>query len=193
MSTPIDYFQYSNFYFDTYTFVDFWSKIQEMLIKNFENDKDHKVISKLDEFNKVFEVILQKKFYEFTTAEVESYILRNIIHEIIHIYYEKTPLVILKDFFQSIKPFCFIGGHGHNIFLSQPKQNALLSTEVSFYKDDFYKYISDFKYCWPTHYVLDVNKYNEIESVDLNVYLSLVSINSYMIIKDEPEIQYWKN
>jgi hypothetical protein len=79
------------------------------------------------------------------------------------------------------------------IFLSQPKHKALLSAEISFYKDDFYKYIADFKFYWPHHYVLDTKKYNEIKSVDLNVYLSLIAMDSYMSINTEPETQYWNN
>jgi hypothetical protein len=191
MSLPIDYFQYSNFNFDINSFIDFWSKIQHMLTTNFIECE--KIKNKLDEFIKVFEEIKQKKFYEFKTPEIESYILRDILHEIIHVYYEQTPIVIVKEFFKSIKQFCFIGGHGHNIFVSQPKQKALLSDEACLYKDDFYKYIADFKFYWPNHYVLDTKKYNEIKSVDLNVYLSLIAINSYININPEPEIQYWQN
>ena len=197
MSLPISYFQYSNFNFDINSFIEFWSKIQHMLSINFIDfknyDKYEKVKNKLDEFIKVFEVIKQKKFYEFKTPESESYILRDIIHEIIHIYYQKTPLVIVKEFFQSIKQFCFIGGHGHNIFLSQPKQKALLSDEVILYKDDFYKYVADFKFYWPNHYVLDKKKYIEFETIDLKLYLSLIAMNSYININPEPEMQYWHN
>ncbi len=191
MSIPISYLQYSNFNFDTYSFVKFWSNIQQMLFNNFK-DCD-KIKSKLDGFDEVFEVIKQKKFFEFKTPESEAYLLRDILHEIIHIYYEKTPIVIVKDFFRSIKQFCFIGGRGHTIFLSQPKHKALLSGEISFYKDDFYKYIADFKFYWPHHYVLDTKKYNEIKSVDLNVYLSLIAMDSYININPEPETQYWNN
>jgi len=193
MSIPISYFEYKNFSFDIQSFIPFWSNIQNMLYKLINENKD--LNQDMKKFSEEFNRIKELKFYEFKTPDSEAYVLRDILHEILHKLYNKSPLEIVKEFYESIKDYCTIGGHGHLLFISQPKQKAILSAEKSLYQDEFYKYVAWFEYYWPNHYVLNSDKYKqmEIEQIDIKIFLSLVSMNSYITINNEPETQYWRN
>jgi len=190
MQLPVSYFQYNKFSFDIKTFIPFWTEIQTMMKKSFADGCTKESLNILlffdlfDLFDLEFEKIKQKKFYEFTTPKDEATILREIIYKFVTSFYKKTPIDIIKDFYITIKDDCFQGGYGHIITINHPIENPLY--------DNFYKYICNFDYeSWPHHYKLSPKIYESLKTVPIEVYFALLSINSYMLIDDEPSNTYW--
>jgi hypothetical protein len=194
MSLPISYFNYNNFSFDTKTFISFWTEIQTLLKKTYEmDDNTINVIYDLKVFDFEFEKIKQKKFYEFTNPKDESIILRDIIHQILQKIHLKTPIMIIKSFFDTIKDNCSQISYGNNIFISRPEFEPVLSIEKSNY-DNFFKYICGFNYDhWPHHYKMRPEIYELTHTVPIEVYFALISIGSYMFIENTPTVAHWGN
>jgi hypothetical protein len=194
MSLSISYFNDDHFSFDTKSFISFWTEIQTLLKKTYELDDN--VCTMCDElkiFDFEFEKIKQKKFYEFTNPKDESIILRDIIHQILQKSHMKTPIMIIKTFYDTIKDHCSQISYGNNIYISRPEFNPVLSIEKSNY-DIFFKYICGFNYDhWPHHYKMRPEIYELTNSIPIEVYFALISIGSYMFISKEPTVAHWGN
>jgi hypothetical protein len=186
MYLPISYFEYKNFTFDQKSFIQYWTKIEDLLYDTYNCDEIY-------EFKIVFESIKNKKFFEFTTIEEEASLLRNKIHDILIEEYEQTPLQIFKEFYQTIKNDLYQGMYGHSVSISMPKNKVILENEIFEYAT-FYNSACFLK-CdtWPHHYLLKKEAFYKVENIPIRVYFALVSMDCYILIDKECKEVYWGN
>jgi hypothetical protein len=179
----ISFFQYDKFRFEIETFVPLWTEIQTMLKKTY---KTHDFTI----FDREFEFIKQKKFYEFTDPLKESTILRDIIYQILIAQHKKTPITIIKEFYDTIKVHCGQFDIGHSIYIEGPTCKSKYLKE----KDcrEFIKQIYGFPYySWPHHYKIRQDCYDKIESVPIEVYFAFIATYSRMFIGAKPTHADW--
>ncbi len=186
MSLPVSYFEYKNFTFDLKSFIKYWTKIQDMLFNTYNCDEIY-------EFKIVFDIIKNKKFFEFTTIEEESSLLRKNIHDILVEEYEKTPFQIFKEFYSTIKNDLYQGTYGHRVSISMPKNKVIINSEILNYCT-FYNSACDLN-CdiWPHHYLLKKEAFYKVENIPIKVFFALVSMDCYMLIDKKCEEIYWGN
>jgi hypothetical protein len=186
MSLPVSYFMYKNFTFNEKTFVKYWTNIYEMLYAEY-------ICDEIYEFKYIFDIIKQKKFYEFSTPAEESSVLRNVIHHILVEEYGQTPLKIFKDFYSNIKNDIHQGLYGHSITISIPQNKPVLESELIDYCT-FYNSVCGFKdNYWPHHYVLKKESFYKIHNIPINVFFALIAMDCYMIINKECKEEFWGN
>ena len=186
MSLPVSYFQYSNFTFDVKSFIKFWTNIQEMLFNQYNCDEIY-------EFKHIFEIIKNKKFFEFTTIEEEASLLRHKIHDILMEEHDQSPLEIFKEFYSTIKNDLYQGLYGHRITISIPKNKVKLDSEIIEYST-FYSSACGLNYdSWPHHYLMRKETFYKVENIPIKVYFALVAMDCYMLINKDCEEVYWGN
>ncbi len=185
MTLHISFFQYEKFHFDIQTFVPLWTEIQHMLKETY---KTHDFTI----FDRKLEFIKHKKFYEFTSPEEESIILRDIIYQILQLQHKKTPIMIIKEFYDTVKDHCGQIDFGHSFYIHCPSFKSKYLKEKDY--REFIKQVSGFPYgSWPHHYRIRQEFYEKIESVPIEVYFALIATYSHMYIGVEPTRAVWGN
>jgi hypothetical protein len=191
MSLSISEFKFG---FDKYSFIEFWTNIQSMLNKSY-NNYDY-MQSLLEHFNNEFEKIKNKNLMELQTIDIESLVLRDSIWKILKTFYQKTPLEIFVEFFKNIRDYCFQGGYGHHIDISRPNIDFLTPDEQIQYCEFFKVILSNKKInidSFPHHYVLHHNAFYKVENINIEVYFALLALNCYMVISKEADNEIWGN
>jgi hypothetical protein len=185
MPLPISFFQSDKFYIDIKTFIPLWTEIQHMLKETYKT-YDFTI------FDREIETIKQKKFYEFTGPYKESIVLRDIIYQLLQTEHKKTPITIIKEFYDTIKDQCGQIGFGHSIHIESPSFKSKYLKEKDY--RGFIQQIYGFPYCsWPHHYKIRQEFYEKIESVPIEVYFALIATYSCMYISVEPTHAVWGN
>ncbi len=191
MSLTISEFKFG---FDNYSFIEFWSNIQSLLNKSYNQYNYMQCL--LEQFNNELEKIKNKNFIEFQTIDTESLVLRDSIWKILNTFYKKTPLEIFVDFFKNIRDDCFQGGYGHHIDISRPKIELMTSDEQIQYLEFFKVILSNKKInidSFPHHYVLHPNAFYKVSNINIEVYFALLALNCYMVISKEADNEIWGN
>lgn len=185
MSLPISFFKSDQYWFDIETFIPFWTGIQHML-------KETYVGYDFEIFDREFEKVKNKKFYEFTEPQQESMVLRDIIYQMLQTQHKKTPIMIIKDFFGTIKDECYQRIKGHSIYISHPpfKIKSTQMKEEDY--DTFIKQISGFS-LWPHHYIMKPDCYNKIKTIQIEVYFALIATCTMLTIDSEAKYAIWGN
>jgi hypothetical protein len=178
------------FDFNHLSFVEFWTRIQELLNNKYGHYSE---IFKY-ELNK----IKQKDLNDFYTAKKEAIVLQKVIWKILYEYYNKTPLEIFVEFFETIRKDCFQGGYGHHILITRPKDIFLTDNENIKYKEFFKVILSDNIQKnstdeWPHHYVLHTNAFYKVKLIDVEVYFALIALDCYMSIEEKADNEMWCN
>ena len=177
MTMHISFFQYDKFRFDIKTFVPLWTEIHYMLKETY---KTHDFTS----FDREFEFIKLFLFYEFTTPLKESIILRDIIYQILQTQHKKTPMMIIKDFFDTIKEDCGQIGFGHSLYIERPSFKSKYITENDYM--DFLTKVCGFSYgLMPHHYKMLPEFYEKIQYIPIEVYFAFIATYSCMTIQDK--------
>ena len=182
MTLHISFFQDDKYRFDVKTFVPFWTKIQTMLKDTY---KTHDFMN----FDREFEFIKQKKFYQFTDPKQESIILRDIIYQILQTQHKKLPMMIIKEFYDTIKEHCGQIGTGHSFCIEPPSFKSKYITEKDY--REFLTKVCGFSYGLPHHYKMCQEFYEKFQYIPIEVYFALISTYSYMTIEDNPTRAVW--
>ncbi len=179
----------TEFKFNQSSFVQFWTRIQQML--NNEYGKYDYMQNALRLFDFQFEQLK-------SNGQFESIILQESIWKILNKFYHKTPLEIFVEFFKTIRDNCFQGGFGHHINLSRPLNQLLTPDESIKYKEFFKVLLWDNNHNnnideWPHHYVLHPNAFYKVKTINIEVYFALIALGSNMYIDEHAENEIWSN